>query len=133
MSLVELKIQQCCKPQEFGPVKRVELHHFSDACLSEYGQCSYLRLIDDHGNVNTILVMGKSCVIPPKAVTIPCLELTAATMSVKVSNFLCNELEYKGITHYLYTDSKVVLGYTTNESKMFHIFVANCVQTALFP
>ena len=49
-------------------------------------------------------------------------------MSVKVSNFLCNELEYNDITQYFYTDSKVVLGYIANESKRFHIFVANRVQ-----
>ena len=27
-----------------------------------------------------------------------------------------------------YTDSKVVLGYTCNESRRFYIYVANCVQ-----
>ena len=128
MSLAELKIQRCYKPQEFGPVKTVELRHFSDACLSGYGQCSYLRLIDDQGNVNTTLVMGKSRVTPPKPITVPRLELTAATMSVKVSSFLCNELEYEDITEYFYTDSKVVLGYIANDSKRFHIFVANRVQ-----
>lgn len=127
-SLAELKIQRCYKPQGFGPIKAVELHHFSDACLSGYGQCSYLRLIDDQGSVNTTLVMGKSRVTPPKPVTVPRLELTAATMSVKVSNFLCNELKYTDITQYFYTDSKVVPGYIANESKRFHIFVANHVQ-----
>ncbi len=31
-------------PSAFGKVKEVELHHFSDASSSGYGQCSYLRL-----------------------------------------------------------------------------------------
>ncbi len=86
MSLVKLKILQCFKPQEFGPVKTVELHHFSDACLSGYEQCSYLRPIDDQG-VNITLVMGKSRVTPPMSFTVPCLELTATTMSVKNYQF----------------------------------------------
>ncbi|XP_063875043.1 uncharacterized protein LOC135108198 [Scylla paramamosain] len=76
------------------------------------------------GHLVAILqLLGKSRVTPPKPVTVSRLELTAVTMLVKVSNFLCNELEYKDIT-----DSKVILGYIANESKRFHIFVANRMQ-----
>ena len=37
--------------------------------------------------------MDKARVAPLKMVTIPCLELTAAVVSVKVSNMLCQELQ----------------------------------------
>lgn len=79
-------------------------------------------------DVNSTLVMGKSWVTPHKPVTVPHFKLTTSTLSVKENTFLCKELEYAQITQYFYIDSRVVLGYITNESKRFHIFVANRVQ-----
>ncbi|XP_030843475.1 uncharacterized protein LOC115924777 [Strongylocentrotus purpuratus] len=128
LHLASLNIPRCYKPEKFDVIKSAELHHFSDASTEGYGQCSYLRLIDDKGSVCTTLVMGKSRVTPSKPVTIPRLELTAAVISVKVSTFLMKELEYSDVTQFYYTDSRVVLGYIANDSKRFHIFVANRVQ-----
>lgn len=71
-----------------------KLHHFSDASVKGYGQCSYLRLVDEHQKVHCSFVMGKSRVAPLKPVTIPRLELTAAMCSVRISQQLCRELEY---------------------------------------
>lgn len=34
-------------------LKTIELHHFSDACLSRFGHCSYVKVIDDRGNVSS--------------------------------------------------------------------------------
>ena len=48
-----------------------ELHHFSDASQSGYGQCSYLRLMDKKKRVHCSLVIGKARVAPLKLVTIP--------------------------------------------------------------
>jgi hypothetical protein len=72
--------------------------------------------------------MGKARVSPLKSVTIPRLELTAALVSVKVSNLLRQDLNYEGMVDIFWTDSKVVLGYINNDAKRFHIFVANRVQ-----
>ena len=83
--LEKLKIQRCYKPPTFGNVTSVQLHHFSDASDHGYGQCSYLRLTDDTGQVHCSFVMGKARVTPLKPVTIPRLELTAALLSVRVS------------------------------------------------
>ena len=47
---------------------------------------------------------------PLKPVTIPRLELTAALVSVKISDVLRQELEYDQITEVFWTDSKVVIG-----------------------
>ena len=46
--LKKLEIQRCFKPNNFGPVKAVEMHYFSDASIEGYDQCSYLRLINEH-------------------------------------------------------------------------------------
>ena len=40
--LPSIKIQRCVKPKDFT-ASSVELHHFSDASISGYGVCSYLR------------------------------------------------------------------------------------------
>jgi len=72
--------------------------------------------------------MGNSRVAPLKPVTIPRLELTAAVCSVRNSQQLCQELEYHIDQEYFWTDSRVVLGYISNESRRFHVFVAKRVQ-----
>ena len=126
--LQELRIPRSYKPKGFRET-HVELHHFSDGSLQGYGQCSYLRLMDEKGTVHTSLVMAKARVTPTKPVTIPRIELTAAVVSVRVAAFLERELEYKNIKHVFWSDSNVVLGYIGNESKRFHIFVANRIQT----
>ena len=126
--LEEMKIRRCYKPNDFGKLKTIEVHHFSDASVDGYGQCSYLRLVDDKNRVHCSFLLGKARVTPLKPVTIPRLELTAALVSVKVSQTLQEELEYDEMNEFFWTDSKVVLGYINNDARRFHTFVANRVQ-----
>ena len=126
--LERLRIARCHKPQEFDEVKKAELHHFSDACQNGYGQCSYIRLVDDKNRIHCSLVMAKSRVTPLKPVTIPRLELTAALVSSKISCMLRKELEYAPMDEVFWTDSKTVLGYINNDARRFHVFVGNRVQ-----
>ena len=53
---------------------------FSDASELGYGVAAYLRQVDVENNIHVSLVFGKSRVSPIKSVTIPRLELTAATV-----------------------------------------------------
>ncbi|XP_053395546.1 uncharacterized protein LOC128555836 [Mercenaria mercenaria] len=126
--LKELNIRRCFKPSGFGNVVSTELHHFSYASQSGYGQCSYLKLVDDKQQVHCTLVMSKSRVAPLKTITIPRLELTAAVVSVKISDLIQRELDFRDVVSYYWTDSKVVLGYIANDSRRFQVFVANRVQ-----
>ena len=112
----------------FGPVVHTALHHFSDASTVGYGQCSYLRLLNNKEEVFCCLVMGKSRVAPSKVTTIPRLELTAAVTSTRISKLLKKEMTYSDVPEYFWTDSKVVLGYIQNDARRFHVFVANRVQ-----
>ena len=127
-NLEKITIQRRFKPDGFGEVRAAELHHFSDASTSGYGQCSYLRLVDTKSRVHCSLVMGKARVTPLKVITIPRLELTAALVSINVSKLLQQELECNVSQEVFWTDSKVVLGYIANDSRRFHVFVANRVQ-----
>ena len=87
-----------------------------------------LRLEDESGKVHVSFVMGKARVTPRKTVSIPRLELAAATISVNIGKLSKNELEYEDIKDHYWTDSKVVLGFISNESRRFHTYVANRVQ-----
>lgn len=127
IDLAKVEVPRSYK-QELVEIKTVELHHFADASSEGYGGCSYLKLTDVNDKVNISLVMAKSRVAPSKMVTIPRLELTAAVLAVKMSSLLTRELKYSELENIFYTDSKVVLGYVANESRRFHVFVANRVQ-----
>eukprot|EP00794_Sanderia_malayensis_P012608 gene12608-biopygen10048 len=92
--LQRIRIQRCYKPEGFGRIVRAELHHFSDASVKGYGQCSYLRLKDAQNNNHCSLVMGKSTVAPLKPVTIPRLELAAAVYSEIQDQTLASQWKY---------------------------------------
>ena len=66
----------------------ISLHNFSDASEIGYGECSYLRVVDENENIYCSLIMGKERVDPKKLVSIPRLELVAAVLSVKISNII---------------------------------------------
>jgi hypothetical protein len=53
---------------------RLELHGFSDACLTSYGACIYIRSVKDE-QVVVRLLCAKSKISPLKGMTIPRLEL----------------------------------------------------------
>ena len=60
MTLDGKSIARCVKPENFGNVVNCTLHHFSDACESGYGQSSYIRLLNQSGQVHCTLLIGKS-------------------------------------------------------------------------
>ena len=126
--LQHIKIPRCYKPENFGEIKAVELHHFSDASQDGYGQCSYIRLINDEDKPHCALVMAKARVTPLRAITIPRLELAAAVVSVRIHAILERQLNYQIVKETFWTDSKVVLGYINSDAKRFHVYVANRVQ-----
>ena len=72
--------------------------------------------------------MDKCRVTPIKYISIPRLELVAATLSVKISVMLRKELQFPDLEDMYLTDSEAVLGFITNQSKRFKIFVANTVE-----
>ena len=127
-ALENLRISRCIKSVGFGKIMRSSIHHFSDASEGGYGQSSYLRLEDDQGKIHCVLLIGKSKASPLKYISIPRLELIAATLSVKGSLLLRQKLGIPINKEYFWTDSKVVLGYINNNSKKFKIFVANWIQ-----
>ena len=72
--------------------------------------------------------MGKARLAPVKPMTIPRLELTAATVSVQVGKMIRRELDVPIDSETFWTDSTTVLKYLLNEIRRFQVFVANRIQ-----
>ena len=67
----------------------------------------------------------KARVAPPKAVTIPRLELTAATLAVRLTEKVKSAYRLHWDSIHFWTDSMIVLYYIRNTSFRFGTFVAN--------
>ena len=93
MAIENINIPRCYKPTDYSQILEYILHHFSDTSEAGYDQASYLRMINENGDVHCCLIFGKSRVAPVKYISIPRIELTAATLSVKVSDILGRELD----------------------------------------
>ena len=74
-------------------VSSVKLHRLGDASPKAYGAAVYVVLKDESGKVNVQLVMSKNRVAPTKRVTLPRLELLAAFILSKLSNFVLESLK----------------------------------------
>lgn len=67
-----------------------------------------MRLTNSYGEVHCQLLMAKSRVAPLKEVTIPRMELTAATVAIKVDAMLRRELQLIDVEAVFWTDSTTV-------------------------
>ena len=127
--LRELKVQRSLKPEGLPKPTKIEIHNFSDASQNAYGVASYIRYVNSlEEEVHCSLLMAKARVAPVKPVTIPRLELTAATVAVRVGTMLLKELSIPIDEVHYWTDSQTVLRYLNNKSTRFRTFVANRVE-----
>ena len=125
-----LSMSRCLKPSHSCPGSDIEIHVFCDASTIGYGVVAYSRFVHSSDDVaHCSFLMGKARVAPRKCVTVPRLELTAASVAARMGYALGRELRVDSIRVWYHTDSTVVLSYIANTSKRFQVFVANRVQT----
>lgn len=127
-SINHVSIERCLQPTGFLHAVSKKIHAFSDASSEAYGMVAYLRLEDEQGNVHCSFLMGKSRLAPIKPMTIPRMELVAATVAVRVGRILLHELALDPQDIVYHTDSTTVLHYIKSETRRFPIFVANRIQ-----
>ncbi len=123
--LEETNVKRCFKPRDFGVLKEIQLHIFSDGSRVGYGAVAYLRLVDQDDAIHCCFVLGKARVAPIREITIPRLELSATVISVKLNRIIQNELDSVVNSVTYWTDSQSVLKCICNELKRFHTFESN--------
>ena len=119
VSVVSLDLEELPVERALGMEWNVQKDTF------EFGVASYLRFTDTENRIHCSLVMGKSRVAPIKPTTIPRLELTAATVTVKQDIQIREELNLEIESVLFWTDSTCVLQYINNEACRFKTFVMN--------
>ncbi|KAL7827046.1 hypothetical protein SRHO_G00327640 [Serrasalmus rhombeus] len=112
------------KPKGFGTVISAQLHHFCDASEVGYGTVSYIRFASDR-NVHVSFVVGKARVAPLKQMTIPRLELQAATLASRMDKMLRVELQMNLEPSVIWTESQSVLKDINSEQTRFSTFLTN--------
>ena len=122
--IATIRVPRCVLPPTPA---RQQLHHFADASEKAYGVVSYLRSEDQEGRIHSNIVMAKSRLAPLKTLTIPRLELQAATLATRQDALLRRELDLDLEASQFWTDSTIVLQYISNQERRFHTFVANRV------
>ena len=103
------------------------LHHFSDASEVGNGTVSYLRRETLDGQVDCSFIISKSRTTPLQFVSVPRLELQAATIAVRVHHLIRKEIDLAICASFFWTDSKITLPYIDSETRRFKTYVANRV------
>ena len=119
----------CISPEGLGELKSAALHHFAEASQAGCVCVSYMCLLNYSDGVHCTFAFAKARVAPPKQLSIPRLELTAAIVAVKVDTQLPAEPIIPLDDCQYCTDSNSVLGYIKNKRIRVEIFVADRVAT----
>ncbi len=126
--LQHIKIPRSYTSAPLSEASRIELHVFCDASVHGIAAVCYLRCIQPDGKICVSFVFGKAKLAPSHATTIPRLELCAAVLAVEITQLVTEEQAVKPDSITYYSDSKVVLGYITNETRRFYVYVSNRVE-----
>ena len=113
-ALKELKI-----PRRFGCVadrKAFDFHTFCDASGIGYAAVVFLRTQSETGTVLR-LVAAKARVAPLKKMTIPRLEVLAATIAARLTTSVAEALDCQDITTTFWSDSITVLSWIKRETQ----------------
>jgi len=105
----------------------IQLHGFCDSSERAYGACLYIRSTDNNKKTSCELLCSTSKVAPLKQLTIPRLELCAATLLSKLYKKAIHALNLTVNESYLWTDSSIVLTWIQGPANKWKIFVGNRV------
>ena len=125
--LNHVTIPRCYFPGGCSLDATFQLHHFSDASEVGYGTVSYLRRETVDGRVDCSFIMAKSGTAPLQFVSVPRLELQAATIAVRMHRLILKEIDLVMSATFFWTDSKITLQYINNETRRFKTYVNNRV------
>ncbi|XP_058810564.1 uncharacterized protein LOC131675563 [Phymastichus coffea] len=122
-------LKQVSFPRQFlipNPT-RIELYGFCDACNYGYGTCLFLKSVDSSNNVISRLVCSKSRVAPLSGVTIPRLELCAASVLKKLYVDTKSQFDFPIDQTIFLSDSTIVLAWLKKAPHLLRVFESNKV------
>uniref|UniRef100_A8PBY2 RNase H type-1 domain-containing protein n=1 Tax=Brugia malayi TaxID=6279 RepID=A8PBY2_BRUMA len=106
-----------------------EFHIFTDASKVAYSASIYIL---NHGYQNTysnsFLIYAKSRIAPIKGMSIPRLELLSVLIAVRAAQFILKQLNLENNQVTLWTDSKCVLYWIQNYTKLLPRFIQNRIE-----
>jgi len=119
----------------YASLKSLQLHYFADASTSaallwrrvyfRYGVVTYLKTVSCNKQIHCAFLFGKGRLVPTKTVSVFRLELTAATLAVKINGMIKREMQSEDCEAVYWTGSTAVLQMISNTSKRFPTFVSN--------
>jgi len=110
------------------PSAEMEIHGFADASEAAYAAVIYLKKRKDKQcGWESTLVMAKTKVAPLKQISLPRLELCAATLLVRTVAHVRQLLGWRELPVHLWSDSTVTLGWIRGHPSLWKTFVANRV------
>ncbi|XP_025262631.1 uncharacterized protein LOC105253514 [Camponotus floridanus] len=104
-----------------------EIHGFADASEKAFAAVVYLLIRDKDNQVKVTLLSAKTKVAPLKQVTLPRLELCAATLLTRLVAHTRLTLDAATTSMYMWTDSTIVLGWIRGHPASWKTYVANRV------
>ena len=109
----------------FKNIKNIELHVFADASSCAYGTVAYFCFLQEH-KVECMFIASKSRLVPlSQKPSIPRLELQAAVIVTRLKNTIISEIPIEKRNTFLWTDSKIVLNYLSNNDTNFGVYIAH--------
>lgn len=100
-----------------------EVHIFGDASEKAYGAVSYMRTVEQDGQVHLTFILARSRVAPKRALSIPRLELCGALLAAQLASTLNKELTSAIERTVLWSDSTTVLTWLSSQSCRYKVFV----------
>jgi hypothetical protein len=105
----------------------IQIHGFCNSSEQAYGACLYVSSTDSNNKTSCELLCSTSKVAPLKQLTIPRLELCAATLLSKLYKKATRALNMTTNESFLWTDSSIVLTWIQGPPNRWKTFVGNRV------
>ena len=122
-ALKQIKVPRCLITDSDD---KIQVHVFSDASIEAYGAVAYVRNENKDGHIIR-LIASKTKVTSLKAISIPRLELMAASVGVNLAKIIMSTWKREITEVYFWSDSYDVLWWIKQPGKKFKPFIANRV------